>query len=100
MTDEMPAHRHRYHIHLRERFLYPVLANVRKPSRECGLYGFRTVGLGDSDDRDVLAVPSPLPRSVDSGPDSSDPIIQLRIKHSYQIYQSVWRETIFVTAAG
>ena len=66
MADEVPADWLSDLTHLRERFLNSILADVSDSSGPSRLNSFRTVGLCDGDNRDALAMPSPLDCSVDS----------------------------------
>ena len=81
----MPAYRNLHSLHFCQRFLYPVFPDVAHAGQVRCLYRFRTVRFGDRDDGDVLAMPSPLRRSVDSAANGRDASTQLRKKHSTQI---------------
>jgi hypothetical protein len=81
----MPANRRLDLGHLSKRFLNTVLADVRQPRRERRKDRFRTVGLCDSDDCCVLAMPSTLCRGIDPGADVANPVTDFRKKHSCEI---------------
>src|SRR5919108_4714535 len=83
VTDHVPAERERQSVHLAERLLDLVLANVPKACVPCGLQRVRSVRLGDGDDCYRLSPPatSALCRCVDPLPNLPNPVRQVEKRH-------------------
>jgi hypothetical protein len=81
----MPSDRLRHLAHLVERFLHAILADVANPRGPRGCYCLRPVSFRDCDNGDLLPMPSPLRRGIDSLSDGRDSSAQLRKKHSWEI---------------
>jgi hypothetical protein len=56
VSDEVPSNGNRGRVDFRECLLYPILADVTKPSVPGRLNGIGAVGLGNRDDRNGLAM--------------------------------------------
>ena len=74
MPDQVPANRHRNAVHLRQRFLNPILANVVQAGVVRRGDRFRPVRLGHGDDGDLLSMSPTRHRPRDPFAHLGDPI--------------------------
>ena len=85
MSDQMPPDRSSYRIHLGDGFLNSILADVGKARFVRRKHGFRSMGLGNCDDRHCLIASATLNRELDARAYLRDSRLELRKKHSLEI---------------